>query len=560
MLFLIDSAQRTHGTLHFAPVVVLLDFKARMRRIRSLIGGILGIVAASVSSAALSGPTPPSLILTWTDNSNNETGFAIERSVAGGAFAIIARTGPNVVSYTDLNLATATTYSYRLRAYAGTLYSAYTTVVSAMTPAAAVASPTPTPTPVPTPTPTPTPTPNVAPVISDVAARTIPAMGTTGAIPFTVSDSTTAAALLTVTGSSSNSTLIPTSAILFGGSGSNRTVTITPAGSFSGSATVTLTVSDGSLTATDTFVVTVTPPNLPPTQSAMSARTLETGSSTGAMGFTIGDSTTPVSLLTVSVSSSNSTLLPTTAMVLGGSGANRTLSLTPAAGVLGTAQVTLSVSDGVFTTTQAFVLTVVPVNRPPAITGLANLTTSTNGRVRLPLVVSDSETAAAQLTVSAVSSNPQLLAQAAIRFEGTGSTRTFAADLVSGATGTTTITIALSDGGKLTLASFTITVVPQNTPPWITALANLSSRTYYMAGQSFQAGDAETSARSLLLTATSSNEALIPSSGIYFSSNETDRAIAVVPVRGRTGTAVITVRVSDGVLSLDRSFTVTVTP
>ncbi|MCX7047494.1 MAG: DNRLRE domain-containing protein [Candidatus Sumerlaeota bacterium] len=100
---------------------------------------------------------------------------------------------------------------------------------------------------------------NSAPTISDVSNMTVNEGAATGAIPFTIGDGETAASSLTLTKASSNTTLVPNANIVFGGSGANRTVTITPAANQSGAATITLTVSDGSLTASDTFVLTVKP-------------------------------------------------------------------------------------------------------------------------------------------------------------------------------------------------------------------------------------------------------------------------------------------------------------
>ena len=48
-------------------------------------------------------------------------------------------------------------------------------------------------------------------------------------MPFTVSDPDTALNLLTLSRGSSNPALVPTNNIVFGGSGANRTVTVTPA-------------------------------------------------------------------------------------------------------------------------------------------------------------------------------------------------------------------------------------------------------------------------------------------------------------------------------------------
>ena len=59
--------------------------------------------------------------LSWTDNSNNETGFKIERKTGAGAFAQIATMGANVTTYSNTTgLVANTTYTYRVRYYQGT--------------------------------------------------------------------------------------------------------------------------------------------------------------------------------------------------------------------------------------------------------------------------------------------------------------------------------------------------------------------------------------------------------------------------------------------------------
>ena len=79
----------------------------------------------------------------------------------------------------------------------------------------------------------------------------------TAAIPFTIGDAETPAANLTLSGSSDNSTLVRTTDIVFGGSNSNRTVTITPEPAQTGLANITITVSDGTDTAQSVFQLSV---------------------------------------------------------------------------------------------------------------------------------------------------------------------------------------------------------------------------------------------------------------------------------------------------------------
>lgn len=75
-----------------------------------------------------------SLLLNWTDNSSNETGFQIERSLsAGSGFSLIATTAANATSYISTGLGSGTQYFYRIRSTSGAGQSAYTTVATATT-------------------------------------------------------------------------------------------------------------------------------------------------------------------------------------------------------------------------------------------------------------------------------------------------------------------------------------------------------------------------------------------------------------------------------------------
>jgi hypothetical protein len=99
--------------------------------------------------------------------------------------------------------------------------------------------------------------PNTAPTISRVGARTININSSTGAIAFTVGDSQTAASNLRVTANVSDSSLIPLSRVVLGGSGANRTVTVSPVSNKTGWSTIWLKVSDGQMAKVTSFVVQV---------------------------------------------------------------------------------------------------------------------------------------------------------------------------------------------------------------------------------------------------------------------------------------------------------------
>jgi len=76
-----------------------------------------GLTATAVSTSGIN--------LSWTDNSSDETGFAIERHAVGGTYTQVGTVGANVKTYSDTGLTANTTYYYRVRAAKGSVFSAY---------------------------------------------------------------------------------------------------------------------------------------------------------------------------------------------------------------------------------------------------------------------------------------------------------------------------------------------------------------------------------------------------------------------------------------------------
>lgn len=73
-------------------------------------------VPTAPSGLTLSVASASQIDLSWTDTSNNETAFDIERKTENGAFVTIATVGGNATTYADTGLDPATTYTYRVRA------------------------------------------------------------------------------------------------------------------------------------------------------------------------------------------------------------------------------------------------------------------------------------------------------------------------------------------------------------------------------------------------------------------------------------------------------------
>src|SRR5260370_33900437 len=78
--------------------------------------------------SGLDGPAAPSKLtitsvvsnkvsLSWTDNSNNETGFKIQRKTGvTGTYVTIVTTGANVTTYNDSTVTDGTLYYYQVSA------------------------------------------------------------------------------------------------------------------------------------------------------------------------------------------------------------------------------------------------------------------------------------------------------------------------------------------------------------------------------------------------------------------------------------------------------------
>jgi phosphodiesterase/alkaline phosphatase D-like protein len=93
-------------------------------------------VPAAPGSLTATAASSSAINLAWSDNSNNETGFDIERSTDNVNWAALASVGSNIQSYGDAGLAASTSYYYRVRAKNSAGSSSYSNVANATTLAA----------------------------------------------------------------------------------------------------------------------------------------------------------------------------------------------------------------------------------------------------------------------------------------------------------------------------------------------------------------------------------------------------------------------------------------
>ena len=146
--------------------------------------------------------------------------------------------------------------------------------------------------------------------------------------------------------------------------------TYTPDANFNGSDSFTYKASDGSLaSSTATVNITVTAVNDAPTVTLASGGSCSTGTTgvSGTMNLALADVDSS-GVLTLSATSSNQALVPVANIKFGGSGADRTVGITPAAKKSGSATITITASDGTATSTTT-IRVIVGSDKKETITG-----------------------------------------------------------------------------------------------------------------------------------------------------------------------------------------------
>ena len=360
---------------------------------------------------------------------------------------------------------------------------------------------------------------------------------------------------LTVTTSSSNTGLIPTPTISYTSPNTTGSITFTPVIYGFGSATITVTVNDGGASnnvVSRTFTVTVNPVNQPPTLNALANVTINENASLQTVnlsGITSG-ATNESQTLTVTASSSNTGLIPDPTVNYTSPNATGSITFTPVTYGFGSATITVTVNDGGASNnvvSRTFTVTVNPVNQPPTLNALANVTINENASlqtVNLSGITSGATNESQTLTVTASSSNTGLIPTPTVSYTSPNATGSITFTPVASAYGSATITVTVNDGGasnNIISRSFTVTVNQVNTPPTISSITN---RMVAMGTATppipFTIGDAETPAANLTLSGSSDNATLVLPADIVFGGSNSNRTVTITPEPAQTGVANIT--------------------
>jgi CSLREA domain-containing protein len=364
-------------------------------------------------------------------------------------------------------------------------------------------------------------------------------------------------------------------------------LTYLPAPNDSGPTSITLTTDDlgntgsgGALTDTDTIAIQVVAVDDAPTIAAIAGQVTGEDIPSSAVGFKISDVETLSDNLTLSAISSNTALLPNTNMLLGGSGANRTIAFIPAANQNGVTTITLSVSDGINTTTTSFLLTVEPINDPPTLDSIADLSVSEDAGAQTiglsGIGTGPANESGQSLTVTATSDNPVLITNPIISYISGSAIGTLTFTPVADSSGVATITLLVQDSGGTssggsasTQYRFTINVSAVNDLPTLSTIGDIAlpenapAQALELSGISV--GPPNEHGQHLTLTATSDNLALVPNPSISYTDGAITATLGFALLPDANGTATISVRVTDdggsangGNNTLVRTFTISV--
>ncbi|MDQ3535599.1 MAG: malectin domain-containing carbohydrate-binding protein [Bacteroidota bacterium] len=182
-----------------------------------------------------------------------------------------------------------------------------------------------------------------------------------GPITFIISSGDQDMSDLSLIVSSDNVELIPTQNTVLAGDGEERTFTITPVSGKFGIANVTITLEGVNTETSRTFKVTVLKLNDFPTISAIDDVNILINTSTGPIEFVVADEDNEEQNLNITAVSDNQELIPDGNIILGGSGSNRTIMITPAEDKTGVAKITIQVYDGESMAISSFNVRVSPI-------------------------------------------------------------------------------------------------------------------------------------------------------------------------------------------------------
>ncbi len=399
--------------------------------------------------------------------------------------------------------------------------------------------------------------------------------------------------LLSITAVSDNTGLIPDPTVDFDGQSSTGTLKVTPASDQFGTATITVTVTDGGLdddlgTPEDngvinrTVFIAVAPTNDVPALDELSDVTITEDApeqTVNLTGITAGGG--EVQQLRVTATSDNTGLIPDPTVTYSSDDSTGTLKFTPVADQFGTATITVTVEDGGLdndlattedngTIQRTVIVAVAPVNDTPTLDPVADLVLPENSLTQVlditGITAGGGENQPIQVTTSnsgaSLFLDPTLTTRSALGVE----TRLLTVTPLLDQYGIATITVTVEDGGldldlntaednAIFSQTFDVTITPDtdNPPSPVTPHGRMFIHETLSGDSlvSYQLPAVNVNGEVInglfnRITATSSDTALIPDPTVLYASADVPSSLSFTPVANANGTATLSIQVEDG--------------
>ncbi|KPA09952.1 F-box associated region domain protein [Candidatus Magnetomorum sp. HK-1] len=316
-----------------------------------------------------------------------------------------------------------------------------------------------------------------SPVMSLISDSTMNEDTVSNAISFTVTDINEQA--LTITYASSDESIISSSGITFSGDqvssnggvytvstssgASSVTLTVTPETNQYGTALITITVTDpDGMTAAQSFALTVNSINDIPEISLIADQTTNEDTAINSISFTVADLENAPCSMDITLTSSDESIVPNVNLSYVCNNNSYTITATPAADQNGNVVITVTISDtGLLTATTSFALSIINTSDAPVISSIDDQSTIVSTATS-PINLTVTDVDGDNLTLTAFSSDTDLVAIENMTFSGTTANRTLTITPATSVIGSVTITILVSDSQGLTSTSdFVLTIMPE---------------------------------------------------------------------------------------------------
>ena len=222
------------------------------------------------------------------------------------------------------------------------------------------------------------------------------------------------------------------------------TLTVTPPQDYNGSDEVTVVVTDGELSDSSVFILTVNPVNDAPVLDVISNQSIDED---GVFTYTLSANDVDQDALYYSASVDGNASLSISGDLL---------TITPDENFYGNIEVVVNVTDTQLEDSQSFTLTVNPVNDAPVISSVDNQTIDEDGSLTLTLSASD-------IDGDSLTFDASVDGNATVSVDGSSLTVTPDSDWF----GTLSLSVSVTDGEYSDNTSFQVTVNPVNDAPFV---------------------------------------------------------------------------------------------